>query len=90
MTRPPSPLTMLFSHHTKRREFITLVGRAAAAVVTAPLVVAAQDYPSSVTLIVNFPPGGFPAMFGPPFQGWHKFTIWRALPKKTRIHQEDA
>jgi hypothetical protein len=24
MTQPPSPLTMLFSHHTKRREFITL------------------------------------------------------------------
>jgi hypothetical protein len=26
MTRPPSPLTMLFSRHTKRREFITLLG----------------------------------------------------------------
>jgi hypothetical protein len=31
MTRPPSPLTMLFSRHTKRREFITLVGSTAAA-----------------------------------------------------------
>src|SRR5712671_1750566 len=29
MTRPPSPLTMLFSHHTKRREFISLIGGAA-------------------------------------------------------------
>src|SRR5258707_6251907 len=43
----------------KRREFITLLSGAAVAVVTVPLVVAAQDYPSrSITLIVNFPPGG--------------------------------
>ena len=43
----------------KRREFITLLSGAAVAVVTVPLVVAGQDYPSrSITLIVNFPPGG--------------------------------
>src|SRR5262245_45415237 len=29
MTEPPSPLRMLFSRHTKRREFITLIGGAA-------------------------------------------------------------
>jgi hypothetical protein len=29
MTQPPSPLTMLFSRHTNRREFISLLGGAA-------------------------------------------------------------
>src|SRR5213080_4399862 len=31
MTEPPSPLTMLLSRHTKRREFIALIGASAAA-----------------------------------------------------------
>src|SRR3954462_14107999 len=31
MTQPPSPLTMLFSRHTRRREFITLLGGALSA-----------------------------------------------------------
>src|SRR6266481_3522739 len=31
MTQPPSPLTMLLSRHTKRRDFITLLGGTAAA-----------------------------------------------------------
>jgi putative tryptophan/tyrosine transport system substrate-binding protein len=42
MTEPPSPLRMLLSRHTKRREFITVLGGAAVAVCAGPFAAFAQ------------------------------------------------
>ena len=65
MTESPPPLTMLLSRHTRRREFITLVGGAT----VWPLVTRAQQ---PAMPVVGFLNGGTPAGFAPLAGAFHQ------------------
>jgi hypothetical protein len=53
-TQPQSPLTMLLSRHTRRREFITLLsGAAAVSYISGPLMARAQQQTLPVVGLVN-------------------------------------
>src|SRR4030088_2665330 len=58
MNRPPSPLTMLFSRHTRRREFITLLGGGAGAPPPSPPRRARAQQPERIRRISLLTGGG--------------------------------
>jgi hypothetical protein len=65
MTRPSSPLTMLLSRHTRRREFITLIGGAAYCALSATALLLACLVVSSHTAHSQQVTRGAPGWRGP-------------------------
>src|SRR3954454_17125190 len=71
MTEPPSPLSMLLFRHTRRGEFFTLIGGAAA------WPVVANGQPSTIPLIGYLDASGLAARSAPPSADWPSWVMWR-------------
>src|SRR5580704_13430263 len=72
MIRPSSPLTMLLSRHTRRREFITLLGGAA----SLPLAARAQQGRLPLVGVLRPNPKDIAETFAEPFRRYMKAIGW--------------